>query len=135
MFFTARQQQDIAGFERNHVGITAFNSAAPARDDVEISQAVACSLMRRPPWSAKPAEIFQHRPDPEQLGSDPDGLSGSESTVGLGCCKSGQALAADLGPPPPPPPPPAPIGKGKAPYGGKAPWGKGKAPPPVVTKG
>ena len=54
---------------------------------------------------------------------------------GLTVVKAGQALAADLGPPPPPPPPPAPIGKGKAPYGGKAPWGKGKAPPPVVTKG
>ena len=54
---------------------------------------------------------------------------------GLTVVGAGQALAADLGPPPPPPPPPAPIGKGKAPYGGKAPWGKGKAPPPVVTKG
>jgi hypothetical protein len=49
---------------------------------------------------------------------------------------TGQALAADLGPPPPPPPPPAPVvapvGKGKAPIG----KGKGKGPPPpVVTKG
>jgi len=47
---------------------------------------------------------------------------------------SGQAFAADMGPPPPPPPPVvAPVGKGKAPIG----KGKGKYPvaPPVVTKG
>ena len=54
---------------------------------------------------------------------------------GLTVKTTGQALAADLGPPPPPPPPPAPVvapvGKGKAPIG----KGKGKAPQPVVTKG
>jgi hypothetical protein len=46
---------------------------------------------------------------------------------GLAVAKSGQAFAADIGPPPPPPPIAAPIGKGKAPIG------KGKA--PIVTRG